>query len=208
MTNELLLSVQKQVEQAISILKDGGVVAFPTDTVYGLGAAVNIPQAVERVYQIKGRAENKALPLLLADKSRLAEVAEPVPEIAWLLIEKFLGALTIVLFKSKSVPDIVTGGSKTVAIRIPTHPIPVALARGVGTPITGTSANLSGKPSALTAEEAYAQLGDKVDLIINGGRCPGGRESTIVDLTGETPLVLREGAISKEELESAYRHWL
>lgn len=208
MANKLLSSLQKQVEQGISILKDGGIVAFPTDTVYGLGAAVSLPRAVERVYQVKGRPKNMPLPLLLADKSQIEEVAEPVPPIARLLAEKFLpGALTMVLFKSKSVPDTVTGGGKTVAIRIPAHPVPLALARGVGTPIVGTSANLSGKPSALTAEEVYAQLDGKVDLIIDGGRCPGGRESTIVDLTGKTPLVLREGAISREELKSAYRHW-
>ena len=208
MANKLLSPVQKQLEEGISILKKGGVVAFPTDTVYGLGAAINIPQAVERVYQVKERPKNMPLPLLLADKSQIGEVAEPVPPIAWLLAEKFLpGALTMVLFKSRAVPDIVTGGGKTVAIRIPAHPTPIALARGVGTPIVGTSANRSGKPSALTAEEVYAQLDGKVDLIIDGGRCPGGRESTIVDLTGETPLVLREGAISREELKSAYRHW-
>ncbi len=208
MANKLLSSIQKQLEQGISILKQGGVVAFPTDTVYGLGAAVNLPQAVARVYQVKERPKNMPLPLLLADKSQIEEVAEPVPPIAWLLAAKFLpGGLTIVLFKSKSVPDTVTGGGKTVAIRIPAHPIPLALARGVGTPIVGTSANLSGKPSALTAEEVYTQLDGKVDLIIDGGRCPGGRESTIVDLTGETPLILREGAISKEELINAYRHW-
>jgi len=206
--NKLLLPVQKQVEQAISILKQGGIVAFPTDTVYGLGAAVNIPQAVERVYQVKERPRNMPLPLLLADKSQIEEVAESVPPVAWLLAEKFLpGALTMVLFKSKSVPDIVSGGGKTVAIRIPAHPVPIALARGVGTPIVGTSANLSGKPSALTAEEVYAQLGSRVDLIIDGGRCPGGEESTIIDLTGKAPLVLREGAISREELSGAYRHW-
>jgi L-threonylcarbamoyladenylate synthase len=163
---------------------------------------------VERVYQVKKRPRNTPLPLLLADKSQIGEVAEPVPPIAWLLAEKFLpGALTIVLFKSKLVPDIVTGGGKTVALRIPAHPVPVALIQGVGTPIAGTSANLSGKPSALTAEEVYAQLDNKVDLIIDGGRCPGGKESTIVDLTGETPLVLREGAISREELSDAYCHW-
>jgi L-threonylcarbamoyladenylate synthase len=206
--NKLLSSLQKQVEQGISILQEGGVVAFPTDTVYGLGAAVNLPQAVARVYEVKERPKNMPLPLLLADKSQIEEVAEPVPPIAWLLAAKFLpGGLTIVLFKSKSVPDTVTGGGKTVAIRIPAHPIPLALIRGVGTPIVGTSANLSGKPSALTAEEVYAQLDGRVDLIIDGGRCPGGRESTIVDLTGETPIILREGAISQEELESAYRHW-
>jgi L-threonylcarbamoyladenylate synthase len=205
---KVLSSLQKQVEQGIAILKEGGIVAFPTDTVYGLGAAVNLPQAVARVYEVKGRAKNTPLPLLLADKSQIDDVAEAVPPIARLLAEKFLpGGLTMVLFKSKSVPDIVTGGGKTVAIRIPAHPVPLALARGVGTPIIGTSANLSGQPSALTAEEVYAQLDGRVDLIIDGGRCPGGRESTIVDLTGKTPLILREGAISRKELKNAYRHW-
>lgn len=202
------LDIQQQIERGISILREGGIVAYPTDTVYGLGACISLSQAVERVYQVKKRPRNTPLPLLLADKSQLGEVAEPVPPIAWLLAEKFLpGGLTIVLFKSKSVPDIVTGGGKTVALRIPAHPVPLALIQGVGTPIVGTSANLSGKPSALTAEEVYAQLDGKVDLIINGGRCPGGKESTIVDLTGETPLILREGTISREELSDAYCHW-
>jgi len=208
MANKLLSPVQKQVAQGIYILKEGGIVAFPTDTVYGLGAAVNLPQAVARVYQIKERPKNMPLPLLLADKSQISEVAEAVPPVARLLADKFLpGALTMVLLKSKSVPDTVTGGGRTVAIRIPAHPVPLALARGLGTPIIGTSANLSGQPSALTAEEVETQLDGKVDLIIDGGRCPGGKESTIVDLTGETPVILREGAISKKELENAYRHW-
>lgn len=202
MGNKLSSSTRQQVEQAISILKQGGIVAFPTDTVYGLGACISIPQAVERIYQVKERPRSMALSLLLADKSQIGEVAEPVPPIAWLLADKFLpGALTMVLPRAKSVPDIVTGGGATVAVRIPAHPVPVALARGLGAPIVGTSANLSGKPSSLTAEEVYAQLGNKVDLIIDGGRCPGGKESTIVDLTGEAPVLLREGAISREELE-------
>ncbi len=202
MGNKLLLSIQQQVEQAITILKQGGIVAFPTDTVYGLGACISIGHAVERVYQAKKRPRSIALPLLLTDISQIGEVAQPVPPVAWLLADKFLpGALTIVLHKSQSVPDIITGKGKTVAVRIPAHPIPVALAQGVGTPIVGTSANLSGKPSALTAEDVRTQLGDKVDLIIDGGRCPGGKESTIVDLTGETPVILREGAISREELQ-------
>ena len=199
---ELSLSIQQQVEQGITILKQGGIVAFPTDTVYGVGACINIGQAVERVYRVKKRPRSMALPLLLADKSQIGEVAQPVSRVAWLLADKFLpGALTIVLPKSKSVPDIVTGKSKTVAVRVPAHPIPIALAQGLGTPITGTSANLSGKPSALTADDVRAQLGNTVDLIIDGGRCPGGKESTIVDLTGETPVILREGAISRDELQ-------
>jgi len=186
----------------ISILKQGGLVAFPTDTVYGLGAGVNIPQAVERVYRVKERPSSMALPLLLADISQISEVAELVPPIAWLLAKKFLpGALTMVLSKSRSVPDIITAGGKTVAIRIPAHPVPVALVRGLGAPIIGTSANLSGKPSALTADEVYSQFGDKVDLVIDGGKCQGGRESTIIDVTGEVPEILREGAISKKNLK-------
>ena len=107
----------------------------------------------------------------------------------------------MVLLKSRSVPDIITAGGNTVAIRIPAHPVPVALVRGLGMPIVGTSANLSGKPSALTADEVYSQFGDKVDLVIDGGRCPGGRESTIIDVTGEVPEILREGAISIGELK-------
>jgi L-threonylcarbamoyladenylate synthase len=128
-------------------------------------------------------------------------VAESVPQIAWLLAEKFLpGALTIVLPKSRLVPDIVTAGGKTVAIRIPAHPVPIALIRGLGVPIIGTSANLSGKSSALTADEVYSQLGDKIDLVIDGGKCQGGKESTVVDVTGGVPEILREGAIPIEEL--------
>jgi L-threonylcarbamoyladenylate synthase len=200
MGTKLSASVREQVEKGISILKRGGVVAFPTDTVYGLGASIGIKQAVERVYRIKGRPNNRALPLILADLSQIDGVARSVPPLARLLAEKFWpGPLTLVLFKSDSVPDIVTGNSETVAVRIPAHPIPVALARGVGMPIVGTSANLSGQPSALTTEEARAQLGDRVDLIIDG-ECPGGKESTIVDLTGETPVIRREGALSREEL--------
>ena len=194
--------IQQQVDRGISILKRGGIVAFPTDTVYGLGACANLHQAVERVYQVKERPRSMALPLLLARTSQINDVAEPVPPVAWLLADQFLpGALTIVLHKSSSVPDIITAGGLTVAVRIPDHPVPVALAEGLGMPIVGTSANLSGKPSVLTADEVYSQFGEKIDLVIDGGRCPGGRESTIVDVTGETPVVLREGAISKEELK-------
>lgn len=202
MLTNLPPDIQRQVDRGISILKRGGIVAFPTDTVYGLGACANRYQAVERVYQVKERPRSMALPLLLADTSQISEVAEPVPPIAWLLVHNFFpGALTIVLHKSSSVPDIITAGGLTVAVRIPSHPIPVALADGLGMPIVGTSANLSGKPSVLTADEVYSQFGDKIDLIIDGGRCPGGRESTIVDVSGETPVVLREGDISREELK-------
>ena len=201
MLEELTSDVEQLVERGISILKQGGIVAFPTDTVYGLGAWINSEQAVERIYQVKGRPRNMALPLLLADISQIGEVAHPVTQIAWFLARTFWpGALTLVLHKSGSVPDIIAAGGETVAVRVPNHPIPVMLAEGVASPIVGTSANLSGRLSALTAGEVYSQFGDRIDLIIDGGRCPGGEESTIVDVTGETPVVLREGAITREKL--------
>ena len=194
--------IHRQVDKGIAILKRGGVIAFPTDTVYGLGACANLQPAVERIYRVKERPRSMALPLLLADRSQISEVAEPVPPVAWCLIDNFFpGALTIVLHKSGSVLDIITAGGLTVAIRIPAHPVPVALADGLGMPLVGTSANLSGKPSVLTAGEVYTQFEEKIDLVIDGGKCPGGRESTIVDVTGETPVVLREGAISREDLK-------
>ncbi|MFC1939495.1 L-threonylcarbamoyladenylate synthase [Chloroflexota bacterium] len=197
-----MLDIQQQIEQGVSILRQGGIVAYPTDTVYGLGASASISEAIERVYKVKERPLNMPLPLLLADVSQIIRVAEPATPVAWLLINSFLpGALTLVLPKSSSVADIITAGGTTIAVRIPSHPVPIALIEGLDAPIVGTSANLSGKPSPLTAEEAYYQLGSKVDLIINGGRCPGGKESTVVDATGEIPVVLREGAISNEELK-------
>jgi L-threonylcarbamoyladenylate synthase len=196
------VSIQQQVEQAITVLQKGGIVACPTDTVYGVVAAINIEPAVERIYRIKGRPRSQALPILLADKSQIADVTKRVPRLAWRLADKFWpGALTLVLLKSESVPDIVTGGGKTVAVRMANHLMPLAIIRGLGVPIVGTSANLSGHPSALTAEEVRAQIGDRVDMIIDGGRCPGGVESTIIDLSGDKPLILRQGPISFEELK-------
>jgi L-threonylcarbamoyladenylate synthase len=202
MSFKLPPEIQAQVENGIAILKNGGLVAFPTDTVYGLGACFNNLNAVERIYKLKQRPRNIALPLLLANESQIEDVAEKVPPVAWLLIHRFLpGGLTIVLTKAKSVPDAVTGGGETVAVRIPAHPVPIALIKGLGEPIIGTSANVSGRPSALTADEVRSQFSDRIELVIDAGKCGGGRESTIIDVTGDAPKILREGAISKKELE-------
>ncbi len=205
MTNmSIQRGIEKQTRLAVKTLKDGGVVAFPTDTVYGLGADPLNIRAVERVYRMKERPQKLPLPLLLADKSELTKVAASVPEIAWRLIEKFLPVgLSIVLKKSDWVPGPVAGGGNTIAVRIPNHKITIDLINGLGSPIIGTSANISGKQSPVTAREVREQLGSKVDFIIDGGRCPGGLESTVIDVSGNVPILIREGAVPVEEIEKA-----
>jgi L-threonylcarbamoyladenylate synthase len=202
------MSIEHQVELAIEVLKEGGVVAFPTDTVYGIGANAFIGQAAARIYQIKQRPRHLALPLLISSKPDLELVARVVPEVAWRLAERFLpGGLTLVLKKAAVVPDIVAPGD-TVAVRIPDHPIPIALIGGLGAPLIGTSANRSGTASPVTAEEVWAQLGDKVDFIVDGGRCRWGVESTVVDVSGEFPRILREGIVPRQEIEALCGHCL
>jgi L-threonylcarbamoyladenylate synthase len=195
---------QPDLQKAIRILKAGGVVAFPTDTVYGLGAAADNPAAIRRVFEIKQRPFTQALPLVLANAAQADTVAINIPEEARILMARFWpGALTLVLKKSARVPDVVTAGSGTVAVRVPNHVLSLALIRGVGIPLVGTSANIHGKPSPVTAEEVNAQLEGKVDYVIDGGRTPVGVESTIVDMTVSPPKILRHGAISSEEIEKA-----
>ena len=192
--------MERKIHQAIEILKNGGIIAFPTDTVYGLGASASSHGAILRIYEAKRRPRRLALPLLLADVSQIPSVARDMPEIAWLLAKHFLpGGLTLVLYKSPSVSSLITGGSEKIAVRVPAHPIPIALLEGLDAPITGTSANLTGRPSPLTTEEVHNQLGDRVDLIIDG-ECPGGVDSTVIDITTEPIKILREGAISSEEI--------
>jgi len=200
-------ALQEEVEKGVKILKEGGVIAFPTDTVYGLGADVFNPSAVGRIYKIKRRPRHLPFPLLIADISQVTDVARPMSRIAWFLAKRFWpGGLTLVLPKTASLPAYLAKGS-SIAVRIPDHPICLALIQSLGNPIIGTSANLSGKPSILTADKVKQQLGGKVDLIIDGGRCPGGEESTIVDATGEAPVILRQGIIPKHEIDKACKEY-
>jgi L-threonylcarbamoyladenylate synthase len=202
MQNNISSDIQQKIEQGIHILKEGGLVAFPTDTVYGLGASANLTDAVKRIYEVKQRPLNIPLPLLMGDISQIYEFTKSISSSARLLINRFLpGGLTLVLPASDKVPDIITGGKTSVAVRVPAHPVPVALIKGLGFPIVGTSANISGLPSPLTADDVRSQLGNNVNLVIDGGRCPGGKESTIVDVTGKEVIIIREGAISRQELE-------
>ena len=199
---------EREIEKGIEILKDGGVIAFPTDTVYGLGADAFNPVAVERIYQIKSRPRHLQLPLLIADVERLATLADPIPEFAWLLARRFWpGGLTLVLPKADSVPAYLAGGPG-IAVRVPNHPLCLALIQRLENPLIGTSANISGAPAALTADEVREQLAGKIDFVIDGGRCPGGKESTVVDITARTPVILRQGIIPSDEIDIVYREYL
>jgi len=199
--------LQPEIEKGVEILRKGGVIAFPTDTVYGLGADAFNPTAVERIYEIKDRPKHRQLPLLIADVERLATLAKPIPEIAWFLARRFWpGGLTLVLPKTDSLPAYLASGS-TIAVRVPDHPVCLALIQHLGNPVIGTSANISGQPAALTAEEIGQQLGGKIDFIINGGKCPGGKESTVVDVTRESPIILRQGIIPSDEIDKAYKEY-
>ena len=199
---------RREIEKGVKILQKGGVIAFPTDTVYGLGADAFNCAAVERVFKIKNRSKRQQLPILIADIERLTTLAEPIPEITWFLARRFWpGGLTLVLPKIDTMPAYLAPGP-TIAVRIPNHPVCLALIQHLGDPIIGTSANISGRPAALTAEEVGQQLGGKIDLIINGGQCPGGKESTILDITHEPPIILRQGIIPSHEIDKAYKEYL
>lgn len=188
--------------QAAAVLRAGGLVAFPTDTVYGVGAHALLPEAVARLYTAKVRPEGKAIPLLLADAADIERVSRDLPPLASRLIAAFWpGALTLVVPRSAWLPDIVTAGGPTVAVRLPDHPAPRALARALGAPLAATSANLSGQAEATTAAEVLAQLDGRIELLLDGGVCAGGVASTVLDLTVHPPAILRAGALDLAQLQ-------
>lgn len=182
--------------QAVAVLRAGGLVAFPTDTVYGVGAHAYLPAAVARLYTAKVRPEGKAIPLLLGDAADIERVSRDLPQLTQRLMDAFWpGALTLVVPRNPELPDIVTAGGPTVAVRLPDHPVPRALARALGASLAATSANLSGQAEASSAADVLAQLDGRIDLLLDGGRCPGGVPSTVVDLTAQPPAILRQGAL-------------
>jgi L-threonylcarbamoyladenylate synthase len=193
--------LKKQIERAVITLRRGGVIAFPTDTVYGLGASIYCEPAVERIYRLKQRPRSMALPVLVASIYQMETLARDMPATARRLLDNLSpGGLTLVLPASEAVPGCISD-SGTVAVRMTTHPVALSLIAGLGAPVVATSANLSGRPSATTAAEARSQLSNGVDVIVDGGPSPGGTESTIVDLSGEKPRLLREGAVPLHEIE-------
>jgi len=189
------------LQAAVHALREGGLVCFPTDTVYGIGAAAADDAAVRRLFAVKGRQPDKPLPLLLAEAGDAARVAEVTALAKTLGHEFWPGALTIVMRKSPSYRSLALAGGDTVAVRVPDHELVRRMVRDLGSPVTGTSANRAGAPAPVSAAEVAFQLGEMVELIIDGGRARGRAESTVVDITVTPPKVLREGALGREEVE-------
>ncbi len=195
---------RREIDVAARQLQSGGVVAFPPDTLYGLGADLFDESALERIFAIKARPADLPLPALLADLEQLEMVTDEFPEVGTRLAERFWpGSLTLVVRKGSRVPDLATGGRPTIAVRIPNHRVPLALASKLAGPITGTSANLSGGPDLESLEEIEGQLGSRLEGIIRCGPPPMGIPSTVVDVTSNEAKLLREGAIPAREILEA-----
>ena len=197
------MALQDQIQTAVDLLKRGGVVGIPTDTLYGLAADPLDEDAVRRIFRLKGRPAGHPIPLLLSDPEEVHRWAVRIPESARRLTDRLWpGPLTLVLRRSEEVPDVVTGGGDTVGLRVPDHTVPRSISRLLGAPLTGTSANRTGSPGLSTAHAVRCELPGEVDFVVDGVSGQDGRPSTVVDLSGDRPRILRRGAVSAAEIES------
>lgn len=193
---------RREIQEAAEIIRSGGLVAIPTETVYGLGADALNPDAVRRIYEAKGRPSDNPLIIHVPSADWLERYCVEVPDSAYRLAQKFWpGPLTMILKRNPIVPDRTTGGLDTVGVRCPNHPVTLALIEAAGVPIAAPSANLSGRPSCTTAQHVLEDVGGKIDCILDGGPCAVGVESTILDLTVTPPRLLRPGGLPLEALE-------
>jgi L-threonylcarbamoyladenylate synthase len=198
----MICPIGTDVERAARLLREGGLVAFATETVYGLGGNALDPRAVARIFEVKGRPRFDPLIVHLADASWLGRVVPRVDDPARELTRRFWpGPLTLVLPKTEAVPDLVTSGLPTVAVRVPGHPLARELCRQADVPVAAPSANLFGRLSPTSAADVAEQLGDRIDYILDGGPCRIGVESTVLSLATETPVLLRPGGLPLEEIE-------
>ena len=203
MKTEILPAKEPQALQlALEIIRQGGMVAFPTDTVYGLGASAFDPQGIEQLYVVKERGERKAIAVLLSSAAELVKITARMNETAQRLAERFWpGPLTLVVPRHPDLPGNLSP-LPTIGVRMPDHPLALALIAHSG-PLAVTSANLSGGENTTTAHEVFAQLSGRIPLVLDGGQTPGGSPSTVVDCTAEKPIILRQGPISLSELQIA-----
>lgn len=199
-TTEILnLNHPNAIPQAVKTINAGGVIAFPTDTVYGIGANAFDEKALEKIYQVKDRSLLKAIPVLIGSKKDLDKISPPLDLDVIKVITRFWpGALTLILPLLPELPGLLSP-TPTVGLRIPDHDPVRELLMRTG-PLAVTSANISGQPPALNAEEVFQNLAGRIDLILDGGSAPGGRASTVLDLSDERPKVLREGPISLDQI--------
>jgi L-threonylcarbamoyladenylate synthase len=189
------------VERAAHVLQHGGVIAFPTDTVYGLGAHAFLAEAIADLYRIKERPTHLPIPLLLPDAAAMRAVCSSIPAVAWQLARRFWpGGLSLVLPKAPHLPDILVAHGKSVAVRVPDQDLVRRVCRQMGAPLAATSANRHGQPAPVTADEVEATLTSTIPLLLDGGRCPGGIASTVLDLTVAPAVILRPGPISQDQL--------
>ena len=190
------------LKKVIQFIKKGKTIAFPTETFYALGASAYNEDAIKKVFMIKGRDYANPLPILIEGETMLKEVVSDIPAIATSLIREFWpGGLTLIFKASKKIPPLLTAHTETIAVRNSSHPLARMLVAGAGCPITATSANLSGQKSCSSASEVVENLGNAVNLIVDGGQNKGVLPSTIVDLTSTPPKIVREGIISHKRLE-------
>ena len=202
MDTKLFHTDDNEIAEAGEILRNGGLVAFPTETVYGLGASAFDSDAAKKIYAAKGRPSDNPLIVHICDKGQIKDIAEEIPESAKKVIDNFMpGPVTIILKKKSVVPNDVTAGLNTVAIRFPLHETAQKLIKAAGVPIAAPSANLSGKPSPTKAKHVVKDMTGRIDAIIDGGECNVGVESTIVDFTGEKPVILRPGGVTYDDLK-------
>jgi L-threonylcarbamoyladenylate synthase len=191
------------LQEAAKWIRGGGVVALPTDTLYGLAVDPFQAAAVERVFAVKGREAGRALPLIAADAAQVAARLGPLPPLGDRLAQRFWpGPLTLLVVAHAALPHGVTAGTGRVGVRVPAHDVARAICRGVDGPVTATSANRSGEPATADPDVVERTLGGSVDLLIDTGPAPGGPPSTIVDVTGPAPRLVREGAVSWQQIEA------
>jgi len=200
-TLRISASKKNWIDQALEVLDSGGTVAFPTDTVYGVGVRVFDLTGIERLYAIKERERTRAIAVLIAETSQLEQIAQTSKAAVKLAKQFWPGSLTLVLNRQPEVPELLTQGP-TVGVRVPNHKTAQKLLATAG-PMAVTSANLSGVKNTLNADEVLEQLNGRVDLLVDGGQSPGDKPSTVVDLTGGEPKILREGPISEGEIIAA-----
>lgn len=196
----------RAVARAVSVLRNSGLVAFPTDTLYALGADASNPLAIKRIFAAKGRSLIRPIPLLVADLTMAIQLIGELPEAAVQLAKRYWpGPLTLVLRAPRGICALLTAGTGRIGLRVPDSAVALTLIRQFGSPVTGTSANRSGNKEPLDAQEVRRQIGDQVDLILDGGPVAGGRPSTVVDVTISPPVIVRQGPVRQEEILSLLR---